>query len=49
VRRAGGCTPPAADACSARCSPINAAGTAIALAGVFLYSRVTASKGKKSE
>jgi len=30
-------------------SVINATGTAIALAGVFAYSRVTASKGKKSE
>ncbi len=30
-------------------SPINAAGTALALAGVFAYSRVTSSKGKKSE
>ena len=27
-------------------SPVNAAGTALALAGVFAYSRVTASKGK---
>ena len=30
-------------------SPINAAGTALALAGVFAYSRVTSSKGKKAE
>jgi solute carrier family 35 protein E1 len=31
-------------------SPVNAAGTALALAGVFAYSRVTSSKGgKKSE
>jgi solute carrier family 35 protein E1 len=30
-------------------SPVNAVGTAIALAGVFLYSRVTSKKGGKSE